>query len=57
MMKIVERRETGYISYDKIYDGQTYHHTGYEVLTQANNGLRMWFLEYRNAETGEIEYV
>lgn len=50
MMKIEKRKESDHITFDRVYDNKTFHHTGYEVLIDGK-----WWWEMQ-AEDGEIAY-
>ena len=45
------RRKSDHIAFDKIWDGKTYHHTGYEVW------IGQWLYEYYCPETKETTYA
>lgn len=47
----MKRRTSDHITFDRVYDGQTYRHTGYEVLVNGE-----WRWEMVSDTTGEVAY-
>ena len=44
------RRKSDHIAFDRIYNGNTYHHTGYDVW------IGQWLYEFYCPETDDIIY-
>jgi len=51
-MKVIRREESNRIAFDRVYNGQTFHHTGDDALLEDGK----WYYEYICPETGEVTY-